>query len=276
MSNIKVVKDLPNDEYHASESFGSSQIKDFINRPPKFFQAKHILKTLPRVESDAMNVGSATHTLWMESDKFASEYAVEPVCDARTKAGKLIKANFAVEAVGKKVITPKQGSLITHMCRALDNDRNARMLLKNTNIENSIFWTDDETGLNLRIRPDMWRSNAYLADMKTTKDASKEEFARSIFNFGYHISAAMYLDGMKQLGEDITDFVFVCVESSAPYLTATYTLSEQALEIGRNEYKKALKGLAHCLENDEWKGYNGDEVAEISLPIWILNRELAI
>lgn len=271
----KIIKQLDNDEYHALASFSSSQIKDFINHPPKYFQAKHIAKTLPRVESESMKIGSATHAYWMEPERFDTDYAIEPDCDGRTKAGKAIKAKFKELAQDKTIITQKQGEIMSEMCKALNDDKNARGLLARTDIENSIFWTDEETGLDLRIRPDMWRQGTYIADLKTTRDASPHAFVRSIYDFGYHISAAMYLDGMKQLGQEITDFVFICVESSAPYLTATYTLSDDALQIGHREYRAALNGIKHCLDSNTWCDYNGGEVAEISLPIWVLNREAA-
>ena len=272
--NVEIIKQLSYDEYHASKAFGSSQIKDFITKSPKYFQAKHILKSLPDSQSDAMKIGSATHSAWMEPNDFESEYAIEPDCDGRTKAGKAIKAEFAAASEGKKILNAKQGLLTTRMTGALDSDQNASALLKKSTVENSIFWTDDETGLNLRVRPDIWRKGHYLADLKTTKDASPEGFARAIFDRGYHISAAMYLDAMEQMGEGITDFIFICVESHAPYLTAIYTLSDQAIEIGRREYKQALIDLKQCIDTDNWAGYNADQVAEISLPKWVLNREI--
>jgi len=278
MSNerVEVITDMDNEKYHSLDSFSSSQIKDFINHPPAYFRAKYITKTLDRKETDAMKMGTATHTAWMEPEKFDLEYAVEPICDGRTKAGKEIKAIFAMESEGKIILTSKQGSKLIKMCRSLDNNRNARKLLKNTDIENSIFWTDQETGLDLRIRPDIWRKEHYIADLKTTRDGSIEGFSKVIYDFGYHISAAMYLDGASKLGVEIEDFIFICVESSPPYLTSVYTLSEAALEIGRNAYKKALLGLAYCIENNDWKGYNDDQVAEISLPLWVINRELSL
>ena len=219
MSNVKIIEELDNEEYHALSSFSSSQIKDFINHPPAYFQAKYILKTLERKESDAMKLGTATHTAWMEPHKYSDEYAIELICDGRTKAGKEIKAIFAMESEGKIILTSKQGSKIIRMCRALDNNRNARKLLKGTDIENSIFWTDEETGLDLRIRPDIWRKEHYIADLKSTRDASIEGFSKVIYEFGYHISAAMYLDGASKLGVEIEDFIFICVESAPPYLT---------------------------------------------------------
>lgn len=277
MSNerAKIIKDMENEEYHSLESFSSSQIKDFINHPPAYFKAKYILKTLDRKETDAMKMGTATHTKWMEPEKFDLEYAVEPIYDGRTKAGKEIKAIFAMESEGKNILTAKQGSKLIKMCRALDNNRNARQLLKGTVIENSIFWTDEETGLELRIRPDIWRREHYIADLKTTNDGSLKGFSKVIYDFGYHISAAMYLDGANQTGEKLEDFIFICVENKAPYLTSVYTLSEQALEIGRNAYRQALKGLTYCIKHNKWPGYNNDEVEEISLPQWVINMELS-
>ena len=48
---------------------------------------------------------------------------------------------------------------------------------------------------------------------------------------------------------------------------------EEALEIGRTEYRAALNRIASSIQSGKWAGHNNDEISEISLPQWVLNRE---
>jgi len=273
---FEIIKDLSNEDYHNLPSFSSSQIKDAVeyNHPMAFFRAKHIDKALPRVESAAMGLGTAIHTAWMEPELFESEFITEPKIDKRTKQGKADYQIFLDEAANKNIISIDTERKVLNMKRALDYNFNAKSLLEHSIVESSVFWTDEETGLDLRVRPDIWREGLFIADLKSTKDASRAEFQKTIYKFGYHISAAMYLDGMRAIGQPMDDFIFICVESSAPYLTAIYTLSEDALDIGYREYREALKNIKKSVDSGIYKGHNRDKITEISLPSWVMAKEI--
>lgn len=273
LPEVTIESNLTNDEYHALPSYSSSQVKDFINHPPAYFYAKYIEKSLTPVERKAFTIGNAVHTLFMEPEKFAAEYVVAPEINRRTNVGKAQWAEFLISSKDQILMSHEQAIEAAAIVKSLNRNKNAVALKQGCLIEQSIFWTDQETGLDLRVRPDMWRRNKFIPDLKTTKDASISSFQRDIFNYGYHISAAMYLDGLKQLGEDISDFIFICVENKEPYLNAIYTLSDEALEIGRSYYREALRGIANCLETNRWPSHNDDAPAEISLPQWVINRE---
>jgi len=272
----EIISDMSNDKYHSLPSFSSSQIKDAVdyNHPMAYFKAKYVDKVLPRVESAAMGLGTAIHTAWMEPELFESEFITEPKLDKRTKQGKMDYQIFLDKVGSKSIISIDTERKVLNMKRALDYNFNAKTLLEKSKVENSIFWNDEETGLDLRIRPDIWREGLFIADLKSTKDASKIEFKKTIYKFGYHISAAMYLDGMKAIGQPMDDFIFICVESSAPYLTAIYTLSEDALAIGHREYRAALSRIAKSIKTDIYKGHNNDKITEISLPSWVMAKEI--
>ena len=139
-------------------------------------------------------------------------------------------------------------------------------------VENSLFWVDRETGIQLKCRPDLLSPALACFDVKSTKDASPGEFDRSVYNFGYHFSAAMYLDGITQVtGEPLSHFVFLCVEKTAPYCTAAYALDEDAMALGRKQYRRALETLAECQAKDAWPGY-AEQITPISLPAWAFRK----
>jgi hypothetical protein len=82
----------------------------------------------------------------------------------------------------------------------------------------------------------------FVADLKTTKDASEAGFAKSVGNFRYDIQAAFYGDVAGALaGVEHLPFLFACVETEAPYLTAEWDLTEDWIENGRASYEWALQ-----------------------------------
>ena len=112
-----------------------------------------------------------------------------------------------------------------------------------------------------------------IVDLKTTTDASREEFRRSIANYGYDVQAAFYTDAVKRaIGREVP-FYFLAVESDAPHSVALYRIGQKSIEIGRSKYRMALQLLQWCRENDSWPGYQpfGEE-EEIDLAGWSIRQ----
>nr|WP_237029017.1 PD-(D/E)XK nuclease-like domain-containing protein [Phaeobacter porticola] len=90
-------------------------------------------------------------------------------------------------------------------------------------VELSCYWIDEETGLLCRCRPDWWRHDGKIVDLKSALDASEEGFSKSIAGWSYYKQDPFYLDGgnkaVKQ-GPDLgmpapTAFIFVVCEPKA-------------------------------------------------------------
>src|SRR5690606_31969461 len=100
----------------------------------------------------------------------------------------------------------------------------------------------------------------------------KETFSRSLLNYGYHIQAAMYLDGITTIEDQpFNDFVFIVVEKSPPYLVSIFQLEPLSLDIGRMEYRQALRDFAEYQANGGWAGYPM-EIQEVGLPAWEIKK----
>lgn len=138
--------------------------------------------------------------------------------------------------------------------------------------EQSVYWVDPVTGELCRCRPDFWRIDDIIVDVKTTDDASPEGFAKSIANWRYDVQDPFYRDGIKiATGRDIRGFVFLAVEKKAPYAVGVYVLDPESIELGRLQYRADLNRYAECKAASQWPGY-GDKIQTISLPKWHLNK----
>lgn len=274
MASIEL--NLGNDDYHAMPEFSSSQIKDVL-RTPAHFYAKHMaVDKKTNAPTTNMLLGTVVHTLVLESDKFASEYAISEKFDRRTKAGKEAAAEFDAKNHGKTVIDVELYEQAKAMAGNVLSHPVARLLkLPGMINEASIFYTDADTGLDCRIRPDYHLppcdafKTGLIVDLKTTDNASYGPFTRTIANFGYHISAAMYCDGFMQLYE--TDeppaFLWLVVERDAPYAAIAYQPNVETMDKGWDSKREAMATLAECIQNNEWPAYPTD-ILDINLPAW--------
>ena len=123
-------------------------------------------------------------------------------------------------------------------------------------------------GIECRCRPDAVTERGVIVDLKTTRDASPEEFARSIAQYRYHVQAAFYSDGYRAaFGEAPRGFVFIAVETEAPYLVAVYVASEAMTQRGRIDYQADLDTFRWCRDHNDWPGYSGHPLT-IDLPKW--------
>lgn len=175
---------------------------------------------------------------------------------------------------GRIILSPEQWDQLHAMANAVHSHPAAGALLTGCpgEAEKSVYWNDATTGVLCRCRPDWWRDDNVIVDLKTTEDASPEGFAKSMANYRYDVQAAYYLDGIqKATRKRPKAFVFIAVEKKPPYGVGVYVLDADSLELGRAQYQHDLRIYAECVRTGEWPGY-GDKIQTISLPAWHANK----
>lgn len=193
-----------------------------------------------------------------------------------------VRSRWRAENEGFTVLSVETYHKLIAMCAAVNAHPYANALLRGCEgvAEASIYVDDPATGELRRIRPDWWRKDGILVDVKTTRDASPEGFAKSLAEYRYHVQHPYYLDtaqaafdaGMFPEGwERPKAFVFLAVESAAPYATAVYMLDADSEQLGRIAANDNLATLAECRRTGVWPGY-GDALQAIGVPEWYLRR----
>lgn len=262
------VPGLSNRDYHRIKAVSPSQAK-YIGRSALHyydkFRAPDRVKTPP---SEAMRVGSALHLLVLEPELFDKQCQVAPDFNRRTNDGKAAAAEFEANAAANDIIVISADSMerVLRMGDALRNHPGAQAVLAETPglTEQSYTWTDLETGLPCKVRPD-WHSvdRKIVADIKTCADASREAMQRQCNNLSYHVQASWNLTA---LGAE--EFYIIAVESERPFAPAVYPLSRAFIAAGTRRVDAGLALLKACQESGEWPGY-GDTIQEpLDLPRW--------
>lgn len=192
-----------------------------------------------------------------------------------------ITAEFARANAGKIILDGQTYEQLSSMVRAvLAHPVAGRLITGEGKAEASVYWNDAETGELCRCRPDFWRWDGIIVDLKTTDDASPQAFGKSVANWRYHVQAEMYLDGMNAAwaAGNFPDgyakpkaFIFLVVEKKPPYAVASYVLDAESAAQGQREYRENLAVFAECKRNDSWPAY-GDDIQTVGLPTWYLLR----
>lgn len=110
-------------------------------------------------------------------------------------------------------------------------------------------------------------------DYKTTNNADPDAFAASAARYGYDVQAAWYLWGARELGlaDRSAAFLFLVQEKEPPYLTSTVQLDAQAMRIGEQKARAAMRLYAECVESGRWPGYP-EEIVQVGLPVWAVRQ----
>lgn len=138
---------------------------------------------------------------------------------------------------------PIAGELVTHPNRA---------------VEVSYYGIDDDTGLEVRVRPDLeiqYDENLRVGfDLKSAslgrykQDAITAMIRKEIITRDYHVSAAMYCDIAM-----LDQFFWIFVNKDENYhWIAIAEASPELLELGRLEYKKTLRDINNSMNTGIW------------------------
>ncbi len=170
---------------------------------------------------------------------------------------------------GKVLVTRQQLATALAIQKALLNHPTAGKLLTHPSraVEVSYFGIDEETGLEVRVRPDLEIDMGGLrigADLKTIsmwnikQEGLRAKLHREIIERDYHLSAAMYCETAA-----LDQFFWIFVNKDENYhWIAIIEASEELLELGMLEYRKAMRAIANGFDTGEWPAPITEDYAE--------------
>jgi len=253
-------ENLPIDEYHSDTAIGSSTLKTLARKTPA-----HVIGS-QRKESAAFDFGSALHLAVLEPHKNE-----KIVCGPEDRRGaKWTSAKADAEVEGKLLLTSGDYSKVMSARDSIfKNVDCAELLSGRVDPEISVFHTNEEFDLRLKIRPDLYNYESdVMIDLKTSQSASPDFFARSISDYGYHIQAAFYEKVWNGYHKTLIGaFLFMVVEKEPPYAIAVYELDHATLLEGYNLVQQGLEKYKECRTKNVWPGYPSG-VQKIGIPAY--------
>ena len=254
---------LSNSNYHSDKAIGSTGLKRILVSPAHFKYPN------PFNATRAKEIGTAIHCRILESDRWDKDYKVAE-CDVRTSA---IYKDICKTHPKERVLTSTEYENVRGMQQGVLRNRHCRELIEAPGrYELSLFTTDPITGVSVKVRYDKLTDAGMPVDLKKCQKAGRDDFSRTINNYGYHISAAFYMIAWEwEFGEALDLMRWIAVEEQSPHAAMRYKPDPEMMVIANDKVRTALNIYADCLDRGDWPAY--DEPEEISLPYYAISKE---
>jgi hypothetical protein len=287
-------ENLPEAEYHADPRDSASRIVSFLRRRTDYRDRKG-----PEV-SDAMRFGSYFHGALLEPHRARDErFAVAPCrldigqakegdADAFTKVncqktdGKKAWSDFEKKLEsGKTPVLPQLARCTDPMLAAIARHEEAGPLFFPVDAgrnEVTLAWHDEATGRAMRMRADriiVDGERCLVPDGKTMDPKFIGNPASAVYKLGYHVKAAVYLDGLLAVTGRIfaMPFVFVTVDTSPQVRVWWASYDDVAVQWGRWQYREALRAIVECERAGDWREpFERRPGQPFELPGWALRE----
>lgn len=271
---------IPMEVYHGDccegPSISASGLIEVAGCPVKYWAYSPLNPNRFTEESTkALNIGRVAHALALGDPPFDDAFVVLPEDPPKrpTKAQRNAKKSSpeslaaiafwdSMAATGKQLVSYEDHETVKLMAHALQMSPQVSRAFEHGKPEQSLIWKDKETGVWLKSRPDWFPNDprqGFIADYKTAETIEPYALSNAVFRYGYHVQAAMQVDGAKELtGALPLGIAHVCQEKDPPYLAELRMFSSEQIEIGRKVYRTAVRKFADCLSKGKWPGYTVD------------------
>lgn len=288
-----IYNDISIEAYHANDThISATQIK----------RAKESLRLFNWYETGkivqehktAFDFGNAFELALLAKDEYLKKVAIFPDQDfidlAKSDNPELkvprnsaiykdLAAKFRAENVGKYEINetgPESFETIEYMLDSCYQDSVIKSLIQNTEYQLSLFWTDEESGLNLKTRPDSCkRKKNVLVNLKTIDDGSPEAFSRELSKWEYPLQACVEIQGALKTGlmPTVDNYFWLVVEKTAPYNATIYEFDQSDIAACMDGLKFTLDRIAKARKENKWPGYsdradNQHGILTARIPAW--------
>lgn len=261
------VPDLDEVVYHAHSALSSTGARQLLQAPARF---AHWMRNKPP-HKKAYDVGSAVHAKVLGTGWDVVEIP-DRLLSGPNRAISSVAAKWWVEMARASNAIPLKAHEIAEvdaMAESVLANAMARVMFEQEgDAELSVFSRDAETGIEQRCRFDYLGTGSgrrFAVDLKTKHGlATPVKFSKTVAELGYHVQVGHYLDTLAAAGGEVDQFVFVVVEKEPPYLTATYVLGREYLEMGYAGAAEARRRFAAGIESGDWPGY--PQELQIAIP----------
>lgn len=253
--------DMPAAAYHAdpcpAPSLSNSIIKTLLTKSPKHAWLKHpkLNPAYVSYEESKFDLGSAAHSLLLEGYDCCQVIDAE---DWRTKEAKAARERARASGL-IPMLHHQYAEAVVMVEVARDYIKRSVLgdILAHGKPEQTLVWTDDESGIWCRGRLD-WLTNDHsiIMDYKTTSVGNPGAFCRTqVAAMGYDTQEAFYRRGMSRIGRVTPEFVFLVQEDSAPYACYLVACAPSMQTLAEHKVQRAIDLWAECLATNAWPGY---------------------
>ncbi|MGB0873639.1 MAG: PD-(D/E)XK nuclease-like domain-containing protein [Synechococcus sp.] len=295
-TQTEVFFEQPDWLYRKAEGLSQSEAKEVL-KSPRHWQARYGPEAVPPAPTPQMILGKLNHALLLEpetvSETFArkSEVLTFTVADLQKKlTDDGVEFKKSAKKAELEALAFPDGPPVDNREKLSDNDFDKALGMAQALREHPVAsqWFDDSldefrrynevsiraqhpSGAQIKGRLDRVHradSRITIVDIKGLADVSNRGFTRQLVDRGYDIQAGWYTYLAEQAWPGVpVEFVFACVESTAPFGVQLYRASQSVIDSGRKKMDQAITLFEQCKAVDHWPGYSPD-VQDLAMPSW--------
>ena len=231
----------------------------------------HVKAATAGSSTGSTSVGSAMHLALFEPERYQSDVEIWTSTKTRGVAFKkreaeLTDAQFLLTGDEAAKIAPMVANV--HRCtRAVSlldacEVHELSVVFHLETLANVVDDGPEESGaeewlkLLCRARLDgLAPSMSSVVDLKTTQSASRRDFTRSIYKYGYHYQAAIYRLAAEAAGYAPRHHVIIAVENTYPHYVACYRIADSLIKKAMDELQEPIAALARAYDTGIWGAY---------------------
>jgi hypothetical protein len=288
-----IYDDLSIEDYHANTTHLSATTLKYARESLKHFDWYRNGR-LPREDKPQFSFGNAFELALLAPNEYLQKVAVMPESEwfEEVKASKpdvktirnttIYKercAAWSAENQGKYVIAetgPESFEAIEEMLSSCYQDKIIQGLIKNTEYQLSLFWTDPETGIKLKTRPDICkRKKNVIVNLKTILDGSPDGFSKDLKKWDYPLQAVIEIEGCLRTGimDKVDNYFWLAVEKVAVFNATIYEFQETDIAPVMDSFHFLLSRIKKAQEKNLYPGYtdladNEYGILQAKIPLW--------
>lgn len=246
---VNLIPDLViDDAFLAKRPLSYSSLKNFRKSP------RHYLNYLtePFVPTEAMKIGSILDCIVLTPHEFEKKFLVYNKVNRSTSKGKAEWANIQSTSRGRTLITKDQLKSAQLAKESLYSENDAKQVLEAmTRTQIKLKWTDKLRNLPIIGYADfeakLW-DELFVVDLKKTASADPQDFVRDYVKYDYLFQTGVYREGYKRIRFRFPYFLYLCVETQAPYGVSVNFIDAKTLELAEQEFHGTLIAFRKCMD----------------------------
>lgn len=258
---------------HPIEYLSHSRI-ELYRKNPVMYQKKYIEKTAVYESTPAMSLGSLVHAMVLEPTTVDTRFAVAPVLDKRTKAGKdafaEFKENLSADTI---IVTHDDVDQANRMISAIgDNPAAAEFLNSKCSVKEDEILRPvgiDGKHINCKIIPDAYSADkGFLVDLKTVSAFDPLDWAKECHFSGYLRQLAFYRFFLRYLGIPITRCVHIVVDKGEYPSCMVAEFESSDIDKAENQVFETIRKMLDSHATGVFQHPYYGTVPKITVPPW--------
>lgn len=255
-----IVDDLVEDHYHGLDRLSYSGLKE-LRKAPGYYRWS---KDNPSPDTEDRRKFRAMHMLLAEPERAAREIVI---IDGRRVGA--VKAELeAAEAAGKLVLKTEDHDQIMRVADFCRKHPIVSQFLKAGKGEQSILWTDPETGAECKARADWLTPGGIIVDWKGFDELYLDDIRRQMRKMRYVWQQFWYLRGLEAItGKNKNMFANVFIRTKYPIDCRVIAVRDEDVQAARDEILPLVAMYAKCVRDRSWP-MTPAEITEISVSVF--------